>query len=1145
MYNSEGKILLYKASAGSGKTFLLVYEYIKLLFYGQTDYILYSDSWHPNIHRTILAVTFTNKATAEMKSRIILSLDELAQHKNPLYVEWLQHDMPNLRNNLNKDKIANIAIHLLSDLLNDYTSFRVQTIDGFFQQVVRAFAVEFNLNSDYAIELDSKMVIEQAVDDMLSELGDDENSDLLKWLTDFVNDRITDGVGWNPRADILKMATNIGTEKYLTTKRTDFTSDLKHCVVELKNIKGNFESKLKRICDGAVNVWCNAGYVESDFKAHTLSFFNYEKIIQSKFEFSATFKKFAEVSEDEKKSPYFFTAAKLKQYSVDSKVVAEKISSQLIAHAQQIITLCSNANDEFIKYQTSCAILANLYVTGILSRIEKYLDKRCNREDIMVLSSVAELIKKIIDGSDTPFIYERIGAFTNHFMIDEFQDTSVLQWNNFCPLIEESISQGYESMIVGDVKQSIYRWRNGDWHILHEGVRNRFGSRVDDEELNTNFRSEYEVVRFNNFMYSHLAEKLDESLNSDSIIRFSSIYNSVEQKLPKFKEDNKCGYVRCGIIESNNEAQALEKSLDDMVDKITSLTSLRSVAVLGRTNKQLIAIAKKLMEKNIPFCSSESLRVVDNVAVKFIVSVLYLYSKPYEAVYALNMVSAYKALFYSEPISAEDHSLLLNISKIGKIDFTKKNDENYSDTWLENLFNDKFNTMFRDKFENMSLANFVTKFRELRFLPLTRCVDDIISMFCLSGNFGSVSHAQFIGAFADQIHDYSCSKNGNIVDFLNYWEAKSPNVYVPMPENSNSVIICTIHKSKGLEFDTVFIPFVNFEMGISAHSDIRFCPFPDEISISKARLPFVAIDMARYKRLLKSYFKDTVYTEYVNFCLDELNALYVATTRAKKHLYINIIKVSSSAAKKSDKDSLKKIKIADLLYNIIPAYFGNQQNSENCDNDKIDENQEQCISTFYEIGSMQTDVQSSDADTDDETDSLLDTEYPRPNSIVVEERMSVKFSNEIEQVSKIDSVRFGLVMHSLFEKINQLSDVEFILNRALCDGELSNDELEIFQRVFSNDYVASILFPNHFDVINEAEIWSAKQQKYYRPDRVLCNHSTSEAIVVDYKFGKQTSNKDQVYRKQISNYVELLNDMGYNAKGYLFYVMSNDMINIC
>lgn len=1144
-----GNIVVYRASAGSGKTYMLVYMYVKYLFVGQRGYILKKAHWIPDVHRSILAVTFTNKATIEMKERIMAALADMSQPVHPggcksQYETWLKTDVPDF-NEMGSDRVSEVAGHLLADLLNDYTMFRVQTIDGFFQQVVRAFANDLNVDTGYKVELDGNAVVENSVDVMLGELDDPSNRDLLNWLTEFVNDRVNENSGWNPRADIIRLASYINSEKYRSYgQETVQQSDFRQCRDILVKAKMRYEEELKALCDEAKVILSSSDAYPDQFNKNAISCFDFLHMKKKKFQPTPSFVKSVENGRFLKS-----TVKKKDEYSETELHLAD-IGSK-------ILDMCNEYTPKAVEYKTVCQILGNFYVLGILHRIQDYVKRYCRENNLMILSSTSDLIDKIIgdDIRNTPFIYEKVGVLTEHFMIDEFQDTSKLQWKNFVPLIAETASKGAESMIVGDVKQSIYRWRNGDWHILHDGIASRFGRDTDIRTLNTNYRSAVNIVDFNNNIYEYIPRSVDAVLSrrlKNMPLRFQDVYDT--EAVVQKTESTVGGYVRCKFIEASSGStniRSLEDcSLDDMVAELQRLRSINGdyggIAVLGRKKGELVKVAEKLLAAEpepIPFCSSEALSVADNEAVRFIVAILRYSIRPYEPLYRAELLVCYKNLFYKGQscITADDFQVLHN----------QNTSEFVVSDWERKLFADYTATIDAVNGEE----DFLNRFSELKYLPLQRAVDNIITLFGLNG-MELPDHGvnkPFIRCFIDAVHDYCIDHTSDIYTFLDYWDENGERIYVPIPETPDSVLLCTIHKSKGLEFDTVFLPFVNFKMGISTkNNNFIFCDYPRSVA-GNGLVPFVPVNLKQAKSLMYTEFAQDVFSEFMDCCLDELNVLYVATTRAKRQLYINAI-VDCDDAKTGDcgsDDGSAASFISDLsMAGMLKAAMSCRYGAESAlDIHESSDGEIQC--QVYEIGTLSErandGVEKSKPLYDDQNDMLFQKD---DISIDIKDtRLSLRFTNAVNKQddNSIKARENGIVMHRIFEQMQRMSDIPLILQRVRADGLLDDGRYEeirdICERLMNNENVIQ-LFDNDYNIVNEAEIWNPKDKSFHRPDRLMFDDRHHEAMVVDYKFGERTDSNDARYSRQVNDYMRLIADMGYKVKGYILYAFKCELVEV-
>ena len=1100
-------IKVYKASAGSGKTYTLVYEYIRFLFQqlivnsqqsmvnGQ-QLTVNGQFLTFNLHRGILAVTFTNKSTAEMKERIVKALYELAKGDKVDYVEKLREDIPALEG-VDDAEIGRRAMALLTDILQDYTQFRVSTIDGFFQQVVRSFARELNLNNQYQVELDTDRILEMAVDNMLASLDNSQQSTvngqqstlLLDWLTEFASENVVDGKSWNPRGAILGLAKLILTEDYLSQKEK-FGFDLKRLKEyrnHIREIIKKFDDDLRAVCDVAQKALSGVDGKEV-FGDNRISRFDYEYLKGKKYELSATFVKGAD-SDD-------LTLWCKKKYQKDA--LLQGVVSKLHECVKRIVDLCDVEGVRYREWQTAKIVNSYIYILGILNEVDRHVMEICREKDCLIISSTSDFINKIIDNSDTPFIYEKVGVRTEHFMIDEFQDTSRLQWSNFVPLLKEAVSQGNESMIVGDVKQSIYRWRNGDWQILHEGIKKEFKDYVTDVSLGKNYRSSSEVIEFNNKLYVEVPKLVDEQLKQQEVIDgnyLQGIYADSEQGVGR--KDAKKGYVRVEYFEDDEEDKELkwrEKSMNRMVEKMRDLGEFGEMAVLVRKNKEAQMVAERLRREEIPFYSSEALCVADDVAVRFIVAVLEYLMQPYEQLYRANMVALHREVCEGRMVDAEDYELM------------SYRGEDYGD-WERRLLGDE---------------KIAERFARVKYLSLMQMIESLIDVFELDRVESGV-HGIYLQSFLDKVQNYAIDGTLDIRSLLEYWAQQGKKTFVAMPEGGDAVRIITIHKSKGLEFGIVFIPFMNWKFGLSGHDNIQLATtaekrrenhlFVDEIGV-------VPINTRSSKKLLNSEFKDDVVEEFMASVLDVLNELYVATTRASSQLYLHCAYPEAKDLKKNS-DEINDIAVWDVISRVLS---GGESEME-----------------VYEVGEPSV---ASHSEKLDELDvkivELKRNQELQPTEEELAKRAELRYtySEDTEDVR-----RYGILMHKLFERIVELDDVARAIEWLEREGEDVGELRSEVDEIIAIDGVAEF-FDSKWRVMNEAEIFDGANGRVYRPDRVMIDGEKNEVIVVDYKFGEYTDELHQKYSRQVGRYVRLIKEMGYDARGYILYAKERKLIQI-
>ena len=437
---------IYKASAGSGKTFRIVREYLKMVFQ------------RPGAYRNILAVTFTNKATAEMKDRILNDLSLLDSGKPSAHLEYLK-----LEFRKSEEEIRKTAGTILRLILHDYSRFSVSTIDSFFQRVIRAFSREMRLNASYRTELDTQLVLEEAVDRLFLEI--DNNPSLKTWMLEYADENLKEGKTWNFREDLTRRGAELFKEEFklfsepLLQKLADKNYLTKYNQ-QLRVVLDHYEDKLKDFGKQGLALIASHGLTVEHFPFGKGSFANhFNKLANGNFE-----------------TPGIRAQGACNNLDVWSKAKEKPELKDKIAAVYHgglnslLVNSIETMKTEGIAANSAKAILANLFSFGLLTDIALKVQEVSKEKNLLLLNDSAQLLRRVIAGTDSPFVYEKMGSVYRNFMLDEFQDTSRLQWDNFKPLIENSLAEDHRNIIEGDVKQSIYRWRNGDWNLLSTQV---------------------------------------------------------------------------------------------------------------------------------------------------------------------------------------------------------------------------------------------------------------------------------------------------------------------------------------------------------------------------------------------------------------------------------------------------------------------------------------------------------------------------------------------------------------------------------------------------------------------------------------------------------------------------------------------------
>lgn len=1078
---------IYRASAGSGKTYRLTQDYIHLLF----------DPRRERAHRRILAVTFTNKATEEMKTRIVKELYALGQGEKSDYRAGLMDKFK-----MDDTAVNERARNLLVTLLHDYSSFSISTIDKFFQQVIRSFAREIGVHGGYNLELDTTSTLEQSVDNLFLDLSKDENKQLLHWLTSYAEERIEQSESWNMRGSIMQLGYEIFKESFQhkaeeTNKKLHEREFLTNYRKSLREIKTNFEKAIKETSSNALKIMFSHGVWHDDFAYKTTTTF--EKIINGKFEVGSRFVGMAnDVSN-------CYTKAKPQDIK---SAIENAYQNGLQACFLKIVEMLEQ---DIVNYNSASLILKNINTVGILSDLAVQIKKLTAEQNTMLISDTNLLLNKIIDNSETPFVYEKTGITIDNFMIDEFQDTSTLQWKNFQPLVDNSLSAGKLNLVVGDVKQSIYRWRNSDWNLLDEQILHDFRSeQLHEENLDTNWRSDKNIIDFNNSFFHIAAKTLQQKLN-EKIEPILPIYPALAQLTGKIEHaysnvhqqvSSKAGVgsVQISFInQTDEEDKWQELSLIKLMSTVEEL-QLRGyrpadICVLVRDNKDAKMVIEKLLnfkttpEANPKVCydilANEGLLINTAGSVRFILAIMALFVHPDDEIQKTIVNFEYAC------------------GKLGK----NKNDALNSCFVPKAVPSTNFSDLFSDE-ENQLM-------KQLKHSSLFEMVEQLIVTFGI-GEWNN--EAIFVQAFQDVVFKYSNNKTSDLNSFLNWWKIVENKQFVSSPDNQNSIRIMTIHKSKGLDFKVVIMPFCDWELDKKKGNTTNY------LWCEPNTAPFneVALLPIEYSSMLeKSIFSELYFDEQMHRYVDNLNLAYVAFTRAKNEL------ICMTPAPKKEPESLEKINnLSTLLYNS----FKNDLYANSVDYIALDKHFN-AESIEFRLGESN---QPSYTDKPDTSTNLKVSSYPSINS---SDRLHLRHQSAdywlVAGLNTENKLNYGLIMHDILRLINYKTDQERVIQELVMSGRISIDESKIVERemeAFWHLPETENWFANHLRILNETAILMPTGDQF-RPDRVVFDGQ--KATIIDYKFGDK-ENKSHIV--QVKNYMQLIAQMGYETEGFVCYV---------
>ena len=1071
-------LVVYKASAGSGKTFTLATEYIKLLIR------------NPQSFRSTLAVTFTNKATEEMKTRIL----------SQLYGIWKQ--LPDSDGYMNEvtsklgidssvaSRQAGIA---LSYLIHNYNYFHVETIDAFFQTVLRNLARELDLTANLRIELNDWQVEEQAVDSLIESLS--TTSIMLQWLINYIESNINDNKSWNVIGQIKSFGRTIFKEYYKkASKELNERAAEKDFFVNymkrLRSMRTDAKKRMASFADEFERITATAGLTTSSYAGKQRGISSYFNKLRGD-DFSdancqtATLEKCLDNAEN--------WASKS---SADRQTIVSLADSTLIPLLRQAEDMRSK---QWRLYMSADVTLRHLDKLRLLNGIESKVRELNNEANRFLLSDTQYLLHSLIKDTDSPFIFEKIGSRLEHIMIDEFQDTSDIQWQNFLILLKECMSRAEEdkdvmrNLIVGDVKQSIYRWRSGDWRLLN-GIHKHFDypdDELDVRSLQTNYRSERNIINFNNAFFTtavDLEYDTESEINQDSASELKSAYSDVCQCVPAKRGTE--GYVKITMFDSEEYDETMLDSIVDTVDTLVEAGArLKDIAILIRYNKHIPTIAEHFMERRPEYklVSDEAFRLDASMAVNIIMLALRVLDNPADVLSKAGLVMAYQRKVLKNVISDAELSKGHN-----------------TDVVLDKLLPEAF----------------INHRSDLLKRPLFDIVEEIYALFNLDV---FEDQSAYISAFYDKVSAFITDNTGNLSAFISEWDESicSKNI---QSDETDGIRLISIHKSKGLEFDHVVIPYCDWMLE-NLRGNTLWCE-PGEEPFNA--LPIAPVDYS--SKLLETIYSDDYRNEHLQNTVDNLNLLYVAFTRAGKNLFV--MGKQKGARTRSELISKCLTRLCDKL-----------------DGSTLIEAENEGDPMVFEYGSLCLGCEKEEKSSDNVFLRKVDRRSVRFESF----KTSVKFrqSNKSRDFIENDDteneqktyIKMGNILHNLFSQIRTTDDIDGVIRKLEFDGVLYDKDItaermrSTLTKRLEDERVADWFDP-HWTLFNECSILfvdpETKAVVERRPDRVITDGH--EMKVIDFKFGKPRDD----YHNQVRGYMSLLKTMGYdNVSGYLWYVYSN------
>jgi ATP-dependent helicase/nuclease subunit A len=1056
---------IYRASAGSGKTFLLASEYLCLLFE------------NPYKYREILAVTFTNKATEEMKERILGELKKIATGTSTPYSRIIQERFPELQDTT---ALQAAADRIYRTILHDYAKFSVSTIDSFVQQVIRSFAFEIGLDAGFELQLNQDIVKEELADRLFEML--ESSQELLDWIRSIAIDRIDAGQNWDFRSELLSLASEIFQERFYRFEENmrnlyNPTAAFDTLRKSMQDVVKKVEESMRIFGQQGNDIIQNAGIDTSFFSRGNKGFITYFTKIQKK-EYKATV-----TVQDARDNPDKWTTAK----------AAPEIKEAVANIYPALNTCLAQALDYYegqaFSYQTAKAILRKLNNLSLLRILADQLGDYRRDNNVLLISDTQQLLRELVKDNEVPFIYEKIGNRYQHFLLDEFQDTSRFQWDNFKPLLEQSVAVGAYNLVVGDVKQSIYRWRNGDWRLLQSQVKQDIGYQlVQEASLQENYRSRASIIDFNNTLFSRIPALLQQDFSNEmSQVQDSSIqerlhsnsyftiieeaYKDVLQEKPANCQSG--GKVEIKFFEKENSQAptswkpAAENRLCELIDELLLEKKLKpeQLAILTRNNADARRIINVLLEHKQKSGNVHDYKLVSSDAL---------------------LISASPAI---QLLLAAFRYLLNEKDDIARVELVQAN------ALRQQISINEKSLYRRDINHQLSLlpAAFIEEKNRISQSSLYEATELLIAIFELDA---WENEQPYILSFRDLVNNFSTKGKPSIRDFILWWKEDGEKRALPLSSASNAIQILTIHKSKGLAFDVVLLPYTDWKL--KSDKGLLWCDWKDDAS----ELDVLPVDIQ--SSLAETAFAYEYFEEMLMSRMDALNLLYVALTRARLGIYMLAPQPSSKADKTMNT-------IADLIYEGI-----NHTNPFIIEGDLVR----------------------------DDTAPAMEKDLVLPKTPGSLRQLSVlREPAREEQLLKLhptEQQKIGQLAHLVLSRISAAKELAPCLQRMQMEGSINSAQLEqvkaYVMEVFEQDQLGKWL-SGTYTVLNEKSIL-LPGGAVRRPDKILAGEQ--ETILLDFKFTQESSPS---HARQLKEYRELLEQMGFPAvQAFVYYGYNNSLV---
>jgi ATP-dependent exoDNAse (exonuclease V) beta subunit len=1025
---NDSSLNVYRSSAGSGKTYTLVNVYLKLLFSSPSDYSF----------KSILAITFTNKAAEEMKQRVISTL-EMISDGNKIDVQTYLSKELSIKPSLIKSRARSI----LSKIIHNYSDVSILTIDRFTHKIIKSFSKELGLSFQYDIELEEKIFLEECIIQLLDYVGSDK--ELTKYLNEMVDESVRKSENFN-----IERQLNLFKDLLFKSDRDDQIGALEK--LNIKEFSQLRATVIKSIEISAVAI--------KEIANQGRELINKSGLPDKAFSRKKCHQVFNVFVEDD--VVYYKFLEKINRWIDEEKWFNKAFinDSAAVSFGPKFMKLASNISSELGTYFKYLEIKKHFTAFSLVFLLIERIEKTKKNKGIILISDFNKLISEIIENEPAGFIYERLGSRFNHVLIDEFQDTSSKQWSNLLPLVHESLSNGGTNLLVGDAKQAIYRWRDGDvtqFVNLPEidSSQKEFASLLSqyykEHKLDNNWRSSKSIVMFNNDLFSEISAKFNHSSISD-------IYKDVKQKIV----NKDVGKVEVSIV---------DKNLFDLKDFILRRIELsleqgfsyKDINVLVRVKKEGMLVAEVFNETDIPFVSDDSVFLGSSSEYKFL----------FHFIQFLENQNQYSKLYILKRLESD--------SKFSHKSFD----------W----------DLIYSSLKDFSINDLLIHFNEI----------DLISYFSLSimERINYIIHAlkiDVLNPYIDKLLEITWSffyaNSCTMYDLLEMWKEKELKISVDLG-TQNAVRIITIHKSKGLEFPVVIIPFGSWKNTNSNNQSYVWLnhEIDKDLGLSNFIAPMSRTSLSRLS-------SDEVYEKEMELSfLDNINLYYVAFTRAINQLYICMNPTSSLT------------NVSDFVFEFIINH--------SCYDNQINQ------LSIGEYGcNNKAEINLNVNNSNNHYFNFIPSQLPNSIPLVLPKGFY-----------KNDQILYGDYFHLIMEKIFTDFNTGQLFNKELYLSNIISKKLfEEFNNILyqiSNNSQLQFLFDHNSTIYNEREIYLKDNHKFIIDKLILTEDG--QTYVLDYKTGEQ----DSKHIKQVKQYMDALKEVGYeNCEGYLLYIPSMKLVQV-